>query len=213
MGAVTSEGRARVVKGRLRALASVARIELRECRAFRHLPPRVSWFLVRARLRARRTGDLFAITSSLAPADLARLLRLAGDRTEIAELGTAHGWTAAALALALEDRHVVTFDPVERPERERYLALLDDRARARIEYVAAAGATGPRPVQLLYIDSSHEREETLAEVRAWRPLMPPGSLIVFDDYENPAYPGVTEAVAELGLAGERVGGRLFTHRV
>jgi hypothetical protein len=63
-------------------------------------------------------------------------------------------------------------------------------------------------VHLLYIDSSHEREETLAEVRAWRPLMAPGSVIVFDDYANPIFRGVTEAVAELGITGERVG-RLF----
>ncbi len=107
---------------------------------------------------------------------------------------------------------MVTFDPERRAARERYLALVGDEVRARIEFVTAPGASGPRPVSLLYIDSSHEREETLAEVLAWRPLLMPGSLIVFDDYASPNFPGVAEAVTELGLDGVRQG-RFYVHQV
>ena len=57
-------------------------------------------------------------------------------------------------------------------------------------------------MDLLFIDSSHEREPTLAEVAAWRPALAPGALVVFDDYGHPDYPGVAEAVAELGAVGE-----------
>jgi cephalosporin hydroxylase len=57
-------------------------------------------------------------------------------------------------------------------------------------------------VDLLFIDSSHEREPTLAEVATWRPVLAPGALVVFDDYGHPDYPGVAEAVSELGAVGE-----------
>jgi cephalosporin hydroxylase len=63
----------------------------------------------------------------------------------------------------------------------------------------------------LYIDSSHEREQTIAEVRAWQPHLRLGALVLFDDYTHPDYPGVSEAVEELGLEGERRG-TLFVHR-
>jgi hypothetical protein len=66
-------------------------------------------------------------------------------------------------------------------------------------------------VELLFIDSSHERAPTVLEFRAWRPLLGPGAVVVFDDYGHPDWPGVAEAVADLGLDGEVRGG-LFVWR-
>ena len=54
--------------------------------------------------------------------------------------------------------------------------------------------------------------QTVAEVRAWRPVLGPGAVIVFDDYTHPDFPGVGEAVAELGLSGDQRG-TLFVHHV
>lgn len=179
------------------------------------LPPRVAWFQVRARRLARRSGDLFSLTSVTRPRDLRTLLAVARGRRRVVELGTATGWTAISLALADPGRSVLTCDVVERDEPGRYLGLVSDEVRARVEIAIHAGADGPRdgaPVDLLYIDSSHEREQTIAEVRAWRPALPAGSVIVFDDYTHPDFAGVREAVAELGLAG-RVRGTLFVHPV
>jgi predicted O-methyltransferase YrrM len=163
-------------------------------------------------VHARRIGDGFSLVSSVPPENLALLLALAGPRRSVAELGTAGGWTSIALALARPDRHVVTFDPVDRPLRQDYLGLVAPDVRDRIELVAAPGASAPRAAEFLYIDSSHEREETVAEVQAWRPLMTPGAVIVFDDYSHPDYPGVAEAVRELGLGGDAAG-PFFVHRV
>lgn len=56
-------------------------------------------------------------------------------------------------------------------------------------------------VDLLFIDSSHTREATLQEWHAWRPRLAPGALVVFDDHGHPEFPGVAEAVRELGLDG------------
>jgi predicted O-methyltransferase YrrM len=186
------------------------RTTIRELLRLRVLPPHVARFQWRARRRARELGDEFALESSTRPADLARLLKIAAGRDRVVELGTANGWTAIALALGAPGRHVLTLDPFDRPERAAYLELVPARVRGRIRFIAEPGCAGPgvdpagdftNGIELLYIDSSHERVETVAEVRAWEQALAPGALIVFDDYGHPSYPGVRAAVQELGLVG------------
>jgi predicted O-methyltransferase YrrM len=197
---------------------SATRKAVREVLRLRVLPPHVAWFQWRARRRARALGDTFALESSTRPADLARLLKLARGRRLVVELGTANGWTAIALALDHPQRQVLTFDPFDRPERQADLGLVPGRVRERIVFIDKPGSVGPdgltggvngaqppRKIELLYIDSSHDRAETIAEVRAWQRALAAGALIVFDDYTHPDYPGVREAVAELGLQGETAG--------
>jgi predicted O-methyltransferase YrrM len=175
--------------------------------ATRALPPRAALFQARAMLRAARLGDDWALQSSTRPADVAELLRLAHGRRRAVELGTATGWTSGALLLAEPDRRLTSFDPVVREHREAYLGLLPRSARERLELVPAPGheARGER-VELLFVDSSHDRVATIAEFRAWRPRLAPGALVVLHDYGNPAYPGVAEAVAELELTGREHAG-------
>jgi predicted O-methyltransferase YrrM len=189
--------------------------ELRYTVQLRSLQPRVAEFHLRARRVARRTGDQFSLASATRPADLALLLRLARRRRRVVELGTGTAWTAIALALADPLRQVITYDPIARAERLRYLELVAAGVRSRISFVTAPGS-GARhsnePVDLLYIDSSHEREQTIVELRAWEPALAPGAFVVLDDYTHPEFPGVREAVAELGLAGEPHG-TLFVHQV
>lgn len=179
----------------------------------RVLPGRVRALQVRARLRARREGDRFSLVSATRPPDLQYLLSLARGRRRVVELGTGTAWTTIALALADDERTVRSFDPELRRERERYLDLMTPADRRRIELVTSPGAAGPRAgdeVDLLYVDSSHSREDVIAEVRAWTPVLVPGALIVLDDYGHPLYPGVAEGVAELGLTGA-AHGTLFVH--
>ena len=175
----------------------------------------MAWFQWRARRLADRADDRFTLASATRPADLSVLLELARDRRRVAELGTATGWTAIALALADSQRQVITYDPFDRPERQLYLALVGPQVRNRIEFVAAPGSSGPpdeRAVDLLYIDSSHLREETISELSAWRSSLRPGALVVFDDYTHSDYPGVREAVDQLGLPGLQRG-TMYVHEV
>lgn len=177
------------------------------------LPSRVAWFQWRAYRSASRSGDWFSPVSATRPADLAELLRLARHRRRVVELGTATGWTAIALALADSDRQVVTYDPVDRPDRERYMGLVGPDVRRRITFVNDNGAAGPKDgemVDLLYIDSSHDREATMDELRAWAPALRPDALVVFDDFTHPEFPGVHEAIHELRLEGQRRG-TLYVH--
>jgi predicted O-methyltransferase YrrM len=181
----------------------------------RVLPAAVAAFQWRARRLALSLGDEFSLASATRPAKLAALLE-AGRGARIAvELGTATGWTTASLALADPSRQVISFDPVAQLNRERYLTLAGAAAQARIRLVQAPGEAGPEPdsaaVELLYVDSSHTREGTLREWHAWAPALAPDAVIVFDDYDHPDFPGVRQAVEEVGLSGaERAG--LFVAR-
>jgi hypothetical protein len=64
---------------------------------------------------------------------------------------------------------------------------------------------------MLFVDGSHERELTIATFEAWRPRLERDAIVAFHDFENPEYPGVTEAIRELGLNGE-ADGDLFVWR-
>lgn len=196
---------------RMRAL----RRDLWFLRALRFLPWRVAVFQWRAWRLAGRLGDEFGRVSSTRPWKLATLLKLAADAQFVVELGTAHAWTTISLALTHPDRDVVSYDPDERRERARYLQLVPEQVRRRVTFVCQRGDSGPttdRPVDLLYIDTLHQRADTIQELDAWRPVLREGAWIVIDDYDHPDYPGVREAVSELGLAGD-VRDNLFIHRV
>jgi hypothetical protein len=177
------------------------------------LPPRIAVLQLRARMRARRTGDVFSLASATRPGDLAHLLELAAGRRFVVELGTGSAWTTVMLAAADPARTVLSFDPFEHAERERYLGLAGSAAEARIELVARPGAEGPRDsrqVEMLYIDSSHLLDETYDELTAWWPALAPNALVVLDDYGHAHFPGVAQAVARFGLTGEQRG-TLFVH--
>jgi predicted O-methyltransferase YrrM len=191
------------------------RSELSQALELRALPRGVAWFRWRARRLARRSGDRFSLTSATRSRDLALLLALAEGRRRVVELGTGTAWTAIALALADPLREVSTYDPIARVERQRYLELVEPAVRRRIAFIDESGSVGPadaHPIELLYLDSSHEREATIAELDAWRPALAPGALVVLDDYPHPDFPGVREAVQELGLNGTQRG-TLFVHEV
>jgi predicted O-methyltransferase YrrM len=167
---------------------------VRRIAGLRGLPPRVAWFYFRARRSAARTGDQWSLGSATKPESLALLLRLARGRRAVVEIGTGTAWTTAALALADRERRVISFDPIERPERETYLDL--SGARERIELRAQGGEAGPAPG-----DPPADFELTIATFEAWRQALAPGGTIAFHDYGNELYPGVTEAIEELGLTG------------
>ena len=170
------------------------------------LPLRVGRFFFRARRLAARTGDEWSLASATHPESLAVLLRLARGRRRVVEIGTGTAWTTASLVLADPQRLVRSYDPVARPERERYLELAGADARARIELMDEPGERAPRDPdwrpELVFIDGSHERDLTVATFRLWRTLLAPGGIVAFHDRHNPLYPGVDEAIAELGLSGE-----------
>lgn len=190
--------------------SATARTELRLALSLRVLPARVAGFCWRARRRARRTDDRFSLDSAARPRELAELLAAADGRRAVVELGTGTAWSAVALALADDARRVISYDPCVRPQREGYLALAGRKALTRLELRDEPDTAGPRagdePVELLFIDSAHDRDSVLAAFDAWRGALAPGAAVVFHDYGHPGYPGVAEAVEALGLEGHECGG-------
>jgi len=187
----------------------------REALRLRHLPPPVAGFYVRAWLTALRERDRFTLDSAARPSDVSVLLALARGHAVTVELGTGTAWTTIALALADPGRRVVSYDPVVRPQREKYLGLTGRQARAQIELrneSAENAEPAPLSVGFLFIDCSHDRETTAAAFGAWQPAMAPGGVVVFHDYEHPRYPGVREAIDQIGLQGTSTRG-VFIWRV
>lgn len=191
------------------------RREVRFLWSLRHLPWRVAIFQWRAWRLGAQLGDESGRMSATRPKKLATILRLAGSGRFVVELGTWQGWTAISLALAHPERDVISYDPFERSEPRRYLELVPEQVRRRVTFEIERGDSGPRddrPVDLLYVDSTHSRIDTIRELEAWWSVLRDGSWVVLDDYAHPDFPGVGEAVRELQLEGEQRDG-LFIHRV
>jgi predicted O-methyltransferase YrrM len=178
------------------------------------LPRPVAAFWYRALRRAQAEHDTWSIDVACRPAELRVLLDTLKEARRVAEIGTAAAWTTCCLTLARPDREVHSWDVEAHPERERYLGLLDRQARARVHLHDRPGGRGPAdppPVDAVFIDSSHEFDETVATFKTWEPAVAPGGIIAFHDWEDDAYPGVTEAVRSLGLQGD-ARGHLFVWR-
>ena len=181
--------------------------------AARRLRPRVALFYVSALALAAVGRDRFTLASATRPHDLETLLALAEGSRTVVEVGTGPGWSALALAVADSQRRVISFD-LEPRRAETYARLVAPSVRERVTFVLTAGAEGTRQaeaVDFLFIDSSHELDETVATFEAWRPKLAPGAVVVFHDYGDPQYPGVKQAVTQLGLDGE-VSGDVFIWR-
>jgi predicted O-methyltransferase YrrM len=179
------------------------------------LPRPVAAFWVRAMRRAQAAHDTWSIDVACRPAELRVLLDALGDAPRVAEVGTAAGWTTSCIALARPGREVHSWDVEAHPERERYLALLDPADRARVHLHDRPGGLGPAdppPVDAVFIDSSHELGETMATFHTWEGALSPGGVVAFHDYDDEDYPGVTEAVRELGLRGEARGHLFVWHK-
>jgi cephalosporin hydroxylase len=126
----------------------------------------------------------------------------------IVETGTAHGGSALYLATLCETighGQVISVDIGEWPDRP---------AHPRLTYVVAS-STDPRVVDrvaeqaadagtvLVVLDSDHRRDHVLEELRAYAPLVTPGSYLVVEDTNingHPVYeafgPGPMEAVQD-----------------
>jgi hypothetical protein len=191
-----------------RAVRQRAAAIVRQVAALPRLPPRVALFYLRAFWTAISRGDRWSLYVAMRPRELAEVLTLALGRFTVVEVGTGTAWTAIALALAEPGRRVTSYDIIIRPERHLYLGLVGEDVRSRLDLLdrnRARPEAGPARPDMVFIDSSHEREETVATFREWEPRLVAGGVVGFHDYLNPFFPGIAEAVEELGLEGKLVG--------
>ena len=185
-------------------LARALRVRIVHGKHLVRLPPPVLIFYLRAWRKRAEIDDGFSLAGAIKPRELAPLLRAAQGSTLAVEVGTGTGWTALALAVADPRRRVISFDSIRRPQRDAYLSLVNPSARSRVEFVTGPGEhapPGPADVDLLFIDAAHDRASTLAAFYAWRPRLARGAAVAFHDFDDPQWPGVTEAIRDLGLRG------------
>ena len=144
----------------------------------------------------------------------------ARGRKRIVEIGSYKGRSTIAIGSALADRGngtLVSIDP-HRPTGKASYARehgdLDTRAefegnvaRAGVAaYVTPMHATSlearaaydMQPIDMLFVDGSHDYEDVLADIDAWTPLLSAGAVAAFND---PYGPGVNRALRERLLGG------------
>ena len=116
------------------------------------------------------------------------------DAQVVVELGVRTGRSTTALLAGAEEtgglvwscdvvNHGAPTDVTEHPQWE--FGRGDDLAMA---------AHAPRPICVLFIDTSHEYEHTVAELRAYGPLVRSGGVIALHDTDETTWPACAQAV-------------------
>jgi cephalosporin hydroxylase len=111
----------------------------------------------------------------------------------IVECGTANGGSALFLASIcdlLGHGEVITVDIVEqpgRPSHERIIYLTGSSTDPEIVGSVERLIGGREPV-LVILDSNHERDHVLAELRLYAPLVSPGSYLIVEDSNVNGHP-------------------------
>lgn len=160
---------------------------------------------------------------------------------EIVELGTYHGKTALVMAWGARQghgAHVTAIDPWDLPGNVygdemgdlgsarkwagywvRSLGYSNDvRLIRAFSHEAAESWSVPeidtvKRVGLLFVDGDHTAEGARRDIEAWAPHLAPGATIAIDDYVNPNYPGVAEAIDALVQEGVLTHVQVFHDRL
>lgn len=115
----------------------------------------------------------------------------------VVELGVRHGISTCALLAGLEARGGYLISVDIDPNCGGLFADHPQWKFVASDSVAAAQLIEPGSVDLLFIDTSHTYEHTLAELRAWGPRMKLGATILLHDTDDGStYPGVRRAIIE-----------------
>lgn len=108
--------------------------------------------------------------------------------------------------------------------RHRPMEELLDEIRTRLKFDSeilicpvfaqeVVGSFEDGSVDFLYVDASHEREDTAQILRAFLPKMAVGGVVAGHDLDHPDYPGVRQAVEEVFGGDFRKVGHSFVHEM
>jgi cephalosporin hydroxylase len=118
------------------------------------------------------------------------------DALVVVELGVRYGKSTVALLAGVEQ----TAGLVWSCDADRLPLPPEVTDHPQWEFVAgddlAMVAYAPSPVDLLFIDTSHEYEHTLAELAAYGPLVRRGGAVALHDTDPVLWPGCARAVRE-----------------
>ena len=152
------------------------------------------------------------------------------SNSEIVELGCYKGRSAVALAsvlpedgvlhcidhfvgsptmpeLGIDDRNLLT------EFRKNVAAFgVDDKIKVlEMKSAEAVPRFEPESIDAIFIDAAHDYESVKEDLLSWYPKVKPGGFIFCDDYE-PSWPGVVQAVKDVGLEGVVAAPNLWMHQ-
>lgn len=134
----------------------------------------------------------------------------------IVEIGTAEGGTALLMHRAAAQRgvSVYTVDLALSPRAREHLRDTDVTMIVQPSAEAARGweRTVARPIDLLFIDGSHQLQDVADDFNLWVPHLRPGGVVVFHDYDPVERGGIVhlavrlcvDAVLEAGFLNDPV---------
>lgn len=145
---------------------------------------------------------------------------LAVSAPRLVEVGSYKGRSTVALAMALFERNagsLIAIDPhaptgkasytIEHGDADTYAEYEANLVRAGVAgFVTTLRTTSSqarttydmRPIDMLFVDGSHDYEDVLADIDAWAPLLSSNAVVAFND---PYVPGVNRAIRERIASG------------
>ncbi len=148
----------------------------------------------------------------------------------LVELGSFQGRSSIAIAAVMPSNCTLfCVDHFEGSEEHKQMNLdldrLADSFRKNIESFGvndricvlqmsstdAAQRFDPGSVDFVLLDAAHDFDSVKTDLVNWYPKLRAGGVLVCDDYE-PAWPGVVQAIAVVGLKGELIARSLWCHR-
>lgn len=163
------------------------------------------------------------------------LQRTLGISGHVAEIGCFHGKFLIALAALLEAGGKATAIDVFEDQnknidgsgvgsRESIMRNVATYGRADVDYgyvtadsiainlLAKVELTRDRgPFRLFSVDGCHTAEHTLADLHTAQDCLAPGGVIILDDFMQPHWPGVTQALGSFCGGSARVAPFLYAH--
>lgn len=147
----------------------------------------------------------------LTPAEGAKLAELSAGK-RVLEVGSYCGRSTVCIARTAKEVFAVDyFDGRGTPDlRHTYPEFKANLERYGVaDKVTTLHPDGEIPLpeyDLVFIDAAHDAESVSADIERYTPLLKSGGLLAFHDYNEPAHPGVAEAVNAL----VRDGGELLS---
>jgi hypothetical protein len=121
----------------------------------------------------------------------------------IVEIGTAQGGSSYIISKATKGREVniLSFDIATSPEALQHLANTNVKlyTMSSVEGANRWGDLCGEEIDLLLVDGSHAFQHVFEDIQMWIPLMRPGGILIFHDYDSDERGGLVHFGTEVAL--------------
>ena len=121
----------------------------------------------------------------------------------IVEIGTAQGGSSYIISNVTKKRDVRIFSFDIAPSQEAFKHLANTKVQlytmASVEGANRWGDLCGEEIDLLLIDGSHAFQHVFEDIQNWLPLMRPGGMVIFHDYDSDERGGLVHLGTEVAL--------------